>query len=69
MFKLLQSSSTPYMQWKGLEDHIESTWNSLRTGFGELEARLKDVEELEAKELSFMSEMESKAKELRLART
>ncbi|KAK9919673.1 hypothetical protein M0R45_028258 [Rubus argutus] len=53
------------MQWKELEDYIESARNSLQTRFGELEARVKEVEELEAKELSFKSEMESKAKELR----
>ncbi|BBH06655.1 Frigida-like protein [Prunus dulcis] len=57
------------VQWKDLEDHFESTRNSLETRFRELEAREEDIgvreTKLEAEEWNFRSEKEAKACELR----
>ncbi|BFG37067.1 hypothetical protein CerSpe_233410 [Prunus speciosa] len=57
------------LQWKDLDDHFESTRNSLETRFRELEAREEDIgvreTKLEAKEWNFRSEKEAKACELR----
>ncbi|CAL2269364.1 unnamed protein product [Prunus armeniaca] len=57
------------VQWKDLDDHFESTRNSLETRFRELEAREEDIgvreTKLEANEWKFRSEKEAKACELR----
>ncbi|BFG37066.1 hypothetical protein CerSpe_233400 [Prunus speciosa] len=57
------------VQWKDLEDHFESTRDSVEARFRELEAREEDIgvreTKLEAKEWKFRSEMEAKAIELR----
>ncbi|XP_008246561.1 PREDICTED: uncharacterized protein LOC103344716 isoform X2 [Prunus mume] len=56
------------VQWKDLDDHFESTRNSLETRFRELEAREEDIgvreTKLEAEEWKFRSEKEAKACEL-----
>ncbi|XP_004289337.1 PREDICTED: myosin-2 heavy chain-like [Fragaria vesca subsp. vesca] len=49
------------IQWKDLQEHFDSTRNAIRTCFEELREREKM---LEAKELKFKSEMESKTDEL-----
>ncbi|XP_034221386.1 FRIGIDA-like protein 5 isoform X3 [Prunus dulcis] len=57
------------VQWKELEDHFESTRNSLQTRLRELENREKKIDDREkrlgALELNFDSEMASKAEKLR----
>ncbi|KAL6278715.1 hypothetical protein ACE6H2_022316 [Prunus campanulata] len=57
------------VQWKDLEDHFESTRDSVEARFRELVAREEDIgvreTKLEAKEWKFRSEMEAKAIELR----
>ncbi|CAB4294894.1 unnamed protein product [Prunus armeniaca] len=57
------------VQWKDLEDHFESTRNSLEACFRELEARQEDIgvreSKSEPKDWNFHSEMEAKAGELR----
>ncbi|KAH0991747.1 hypothetical protein GBA52_003230 [Prunus armeniaca] len=57
------------VQWKDLEDHFESTRNSLEACFRELEAREEDIgvreTKSEPKDWNFRSEMEAKAGELR----
>ncbi|XP_021817564.1 FRIGIDA-like protein 5 [Prunus avium] len=57
------------VQWKDLEDHFESTRDTLEARFRELEAREEDIgvreTKLEEKEWKFRSDMEAKAIELR----
>ncbi|BFG37065.1 hypothetical protein CerSpe_233390 [Prunus speciosa] len=57
------------VQWKELEDHFESTRNSLQTRLRELENREKKIDDREkrlgALELNFDSEMASKTEKLR----
>lgn len=56
------------LQWKELEEHIESTKNLVRTRFEELQSREKEIgvkeKHLEAQDLKFKSERDSKAKDL-----